>query len=448
MTRSQQRVSCFSIAAALVLMASLLVAPARGAALATGSPPRDVARPELQRLLEQVVAAGAPGVVALVNDGRSGWAGHGDEGWDRDGQERRYGSGVWMGASGVADLRSGRPMRPGDRFRVGSVTKPFVATVVLQLVAEGRLSLSDTVERWLPGVLPYGDQVTVRQLLNHTGGVPDFVLAPIIELYRGNRFRSWAPEELVALIADRPPDFPAGTAWSYSNTDYVLAGLIVERVTGRSLGRELRRRIFRPLRLRDTYFPVNFPFLLWPHSSGYSLDLDSAGVPIEGRLLDFTVYNPSLAWAAGNIVSDVGDLARFFRALLGGRLLPPALLAEMKTPVEVEPGFGYGLGLVVSDSPCGLLYGHDGGIAGFGNIIMNSGEGTHQFANMINATPAPAAVFEPLGQLFEQSLREAFAGEPCATAAAQTQGLQDGQADRLAGRVALRRPAPARTVAR
>jgi len=168
----------------------------------------------------------------------------------------------------------------------------------------------------------------------------------------------------------------------------------------------------------------------------------------RGRLLDFTVYNPSLAWAAGNIVSDVGDLARFFRALLGGRLLPPALLAEMKTPVEVEPGFGYGLGLVVSDSPCGLLYGHDGGIAGFGNIIMNSGEGTHQFANMINATPAPAAVFEPLGQLFEQSLREAFAGEPCATAAAQTQGLQDGQADRLAGRVALRRPAPARTVAR
>ena len=145
MTRSaQQRVSCFSIAAALVLMA-VLVGPARGAASATGSPPRDdAARPELQRLLDQTVAAGAPGVVALVNDGQSGRVGDGDEGWDRDGHERRHGDGVWTGASGVADLRTRRPMRPGDRFRVATVTVPFVATVVLQLVGEGRLSLSDS----------------------------------------------------------------------------------------------------------------------------------------------------------------------------------------------------------------------------------------------------------------------------------------------------------------
>ncbi len=354
MTQSAQRVSCFSIAAALILIA-LFVGPARGAAPSSGSPPRDdAARPELQRLLDQIVAAGAPGVVALVNDGRSGRGGHGDDGWARDGEERRHGDRVWTSASGVADLRTARPMRPNDRFRAGSLTKPFVATVVLQLVAEGKLSLSDTVERWLPGILPYGDQITVRQLLNHTSGVPDNTFVePIVELYTGNRFRSWQPRELVALIADRPPDFAAGTAWSYSNTGYALAGLIVEQVTGHRLGRELKRRIFRPLRLRDTSFPTDFPFLLGRHARGYSLEFDPEVGVIEGPLLDFTVYNPSLAWAAGNIVSDEKDLARFFRALLGGRLLPPAQLAEMKTPFEIEPGFGYGLGLEVSDSPCG-----------------------------------------------------------------------------------------------
>ena len=196
------------------------------------------------------------------------------------GEERRHGDPVWTGASGVADLRTARPMRPNDRFRAGSLTKPFVATVVLQLVAEGRLSLSDTVERWLPGILPYGDQITVRQLLNHTSGVPDNTFVePIVELYTGNRFRSWRPRELVALIADLPPDFAAGTAWSYSNTGYALAGLIVEQVTGHRLGRELKRRIFRPLRLRDTSFPIDFPFLLGRHARGYSLEFD----PERGR---------------------------------------------------------------------------------------------------------------------------------------------------------------------
>ena len=385
-------------------------------------------------------------MVALVNDGRSGRAGHGDEGWARRGDERRHRDGVWTGASGVADLRTARPMRPSDRFR--ALTKPFVATVVLQLVEEGRLSLSDTVERWLPGILPYGDQITVRQLLNHTSGVPDYFFEPFLELYGGNRFRSWRPRELVALIADRPPDFPAGTAWSYSNTGYVLAGLIVERVTGHRLGRELKRRIFRPLRLRDTSFPTDFPFLLGRHARGYSLELDVEQGFIEGPLFDITVYNPSFAWGAGNIVSDVEDLARFFRALLGGRLLPPALLAEMKTPVEIEPGFGYGLGLDVSDSPCGPLFGHSGSIPGFLNTMLSSEDGTHQFGAMMNANEPPAAVWEPVDLMVERGIREAFAGEPCAAAAPQARALQDGQAHRLREDVAPRRPADARPVPR
>ena len=318
----------------------------------------------------------------------------------------------------MADLRTRRPIRPEHRFRVASVTKPFVATVMLQLVAERRLSLQDTVERWLPGILPYGDRITIRQLLNHTSGVPDYVDAPIVELYSGDRLRSWRPRELVALVAGRPPDFPAGTAWSYSNTGYVLAGLIIERAARNRLGRELDRRIFRPLGLRDTSMPTEFPFLVGPHTRGYSLQFDADLNPIEGTLFDITDYNPSLAWAAGNIVSNVDDLAAFFRGLLGGRLLPAELLAEMTTPIEIEPGYGYGLGLEVLDGPCGPLYGHSGSIPGFSNIVLNSEDAKRQVAIMLNADVMPAAVQEPIGRVFEHAFGEAFPGEPCSGVAA------------------------------
>jgi D-alanyl-D-alanine carboxypeptidase len=399
MSRAVQRVLFLWVAA---MSLALVAAPARAVGVDRWEPQRHPApRPELQQRLEQVVAAGAPGVVALVNDdSRSG-----------------HRHGIWTAATGVADLRSGRPMRPEDRFRAGSQTKTFVATVVLQLVGEGRLSLSDTVERWLPGILPYGDRITVRQLLNHTAGVPDYALIPKRDLYQGIRFRSWTPRELVALVADQPQLFPAGSVWSYSNTNYVLAGLIVEAVTGHSLRAELARRIFRPLRLRDTYFPVNFPFLVGPHARGYSLDLDDDLNPIEGPLLDVTVFNPSGIWATGNLVSNEQDLARFYRGLLGGRLLSGALLAEMKRPFPVFPGFGYGLGLFVVDTPCGTVFGHEGGTPGFDNWLLTSDDGSRQFGVMINADDAPAAVSEPFMTLaLDQGIREAFSGQPCAAA--------------------------------
>jgi D-alanyl-D-alanine carboxypeptidase len=332
---------------------------------------------ELRRLLDQIVAAGAPGAAARVRDEQ----------------------GVTQAASGVADLRSGRPMRPWLHYRVASVTKPFVATVVLQLVAEGRLSLSDTVERWLPGILAYGDQVTVRQLLDHTSGVPDYEAIGLRTLYgsRPGRFRVWTPQELVALVADQPPDFPPGTAWRYSNTGYVLAGMIVEAATGHKLGQELARRIFRPLGLRDTFFPVNAPGLPGPRSRGYSLPLGAE----EGPLLDFTIFNPSVAWGSGNLISNLGDLERFFRALLGGRLLPPRLLAAMTTPVPTgRPGFGYGLGLRVIETPAGRLLGHEGAIPGFNNIVLSTKDGRRQLGVMMNEEFATPAVYEAFNQVF------------------------------------------------
>ena len=344
---------------------------------------------EVQRLLDQLVAAGAPGAAAWIHD--------------------EHGS--VQAASGVGDLRARRPMRPGLHFRAGSLTKSLVATVVLQLVAEGRLSLPDTLERWLPAILPYGDRVTIHQLLNHTSGVPDYWATVERTLYgsRQGRLRAWTPQALVGLVAGQPPGFPPGTAWSYSNTGYVLLGLIVETATGNTLAGELGRCIFGPLGLRDTLLPGNSPGIPSPASRGYSLPLSPQGEVITGPLLGFTAQNPSWAWAAGALVSTLEDLGHFFRALLGGRLLPPRLLAEMLSTITVPPSSvplplydRYGLGLLEVETPAGRLVGNVGGIPGFLSIVLSTADGRQQLGVMINVLAAPDPVYEAFTQLFRE----------------------------------------------
>ena len=179
------------------------------------------------------------------------------------------------------------------------MTKTFTAIVALQLVAEGRLSLDDTVASRLPGALPYGDRVTLRELLNHTSGVPDDVPAALREVFFGDPLRLWTPRDQLALVRDRPPRFAPGTSWAYSNTDYVLVGLMIERVTGRRLEDEVRERIVRPLDLRHTSFPVRSPGLGGRGARGYSLPLGPDGAPRPGALRDVTRLSPSFAWARG-----------------------------------------------------------------------------------------------------------------------------------------------------
>jgi D-alanyl-D-alanine carboxypeptidase len=220
----------------------------------------------------------------------------------------------------------------------------------------------------------------------------------------------------VALVADQPPLFPPGATYSYSNTNYVLAGLIVETATGRTLRQELTGRIIRPLRLRDTFFPINRPTIPGRNTRGYSLPLSEQGPVLDGPLLDFTVYNPSLAWAAGNLVSDLGDLARFFRALLGGRLLPPRLLAEMTTTVPIGQGAGYGLGLLVLDTPCGRLIGHDGGIPGFITIVLSTQDGRRQLGVMVNQFFTTPAVDQAYSQVVVEIAMRLLEGGPCGPA--------------------------------
>jgi D-alanyl-D-alanine carboxypeptidase len=328
--------------------------------------------------LRAVTDAGMPGVFAEVRDGRA----------------------IWRGASGVADLATGRPIRPEFPHRVGSVNKTLVATALLQLVAERRLSLDAPVRRYLPHPVPAG--MTVRMLLNQTGGLNDydhvlFATAEDIEKYQHTTIK---PVELVRIGLAEPPVGAPGERHYYANTNYILAGLLLERITRRPAAVELTRRILRPLGMRRSYFPGTAPRIEGAHSAGY--------LPwIDGTLRDFSVYNMSWVWAAGELVSTTADLNRFFRALLGGRLLRPAELAEMRRTVPADPanpdGVRYGLGLVSVPLPGVSAWGHDGVVFGYETMSLHSADGRRQVTVALNAShysapgqpnPVGAALFD------------------------------------------------------
>ncbi|MFY9578120.1 MAG: serine hydrolase domain-containing protein [Gaiellaceae bacterium] len=311
---------------------------------------------QLQRALDQVVATGVPGAVLLVRDGE---------------RTTRL-------TSGYGSLRPRTRMRAGDRFRVGSITKTFVATVALQLVGEQKLGLEDTVERWLPGVVPNGTHITVRQLLNHTSGLFDYGgdRRFVADAFR-HPLKNWTPRRIVAIATAHKPRFAPGAGWSYSDTNYYVLGLIIEAATKHSLAGELRHRIFAPLRLHDTSFPTG-PRIAGHYAHGYFLR------PLQ----DVSVGSPSVQWAAGALVSNADDLARFYRALLDGRLLRADLLRAMETVVTPAPDFSYGLGLMKLREPCGSVWGHTGGSPGYVANALNSKDGTRQVVVFVNATAA------------------------------------------------------------
>ena len=335
MVRSRCAISeIFAVAVAVVILAAWATVAAsagdgqHGTAVVSAKPER----PLLQTKLDAVVAAGAPGVLALVSDGVAGW---------------RNGTNAWLGSSGLADIEAARPMDPSLRFRVGSVTKPFVATVALQLVREHKLSLDDTVEEWLPGSF-------VRRRCDPPQSPQPHKRHPRLPLPAALRDLLREPVPLVDARGSRRAGIGCCSTLPcrhasvlYSNTDYVLVGMMIERTVHDNLANELERRIFRPLQLDNTSFPFDESEIPAPSSRGYSLALDSRFRPIEGRLYDFTSINPSGSWAAGSITSTVTDLSRFFHGLLKGRLLPPDLLDQMTTTLPgATSGTRYGLGLV------------------------------------------------------------------------------------------------------
>jgi D-alanyl-D-alanine carboxypeptidase len=373
-SRAVFRVALACMAAATLVAASALAAPTTVAG-----------EKDLQYGVDALVAAGAPGAILLV----------------RDGSRATHFTG------GFGDVARKTAMHPGDHYKIASLTKTYTATVVLQLVGEGKLRLRDTVERWQPGLVPNGGKITIRQLLNHTSGIFDFEADPrVVKPYLSGKFgHYWAPRQLVEMAVSHKPLFAPGKTphSSYSNTNYVIAGLIVEAVTGRSIGAELKRRIFQPLGLRETTYPTK-PGLPRPYAHGYLV----AGKP---PAIDVSGISPSLSPASGAIVSNAQDVADFYRALLSGRLLRADLLKAMKTTISAGekvdiPGQRYGLGLELFPTSCGDALGHNGVVPGYLTFAFSSANGRRQAVLMVNhdAASLPRAA----GQQFFKLIDNAF----------------------------------------
>lgn len=287
-------------------------------------------------------------------------------------------TGVLAEVSGTARARAGAV--PWDaKHRIASTTKAFVATVVLQLAGEGKIGLDDKVDQWLPGLVAAngndGKKITVRQLLGHKSGLPDYLddhpleKATTPEEFRRERFRAYRPEQLVAMALQHPPVFqPEEDKWAYSNTNYVLAEMIIEQATGAPWQQAVHERIVEPLGLKDTILTGTSAYLPSPRLAPHKR------LQPGGPQVDVSTYVAGHGDAS--IISTTSDVNRFFRALLGGRLLKPAQLAEMQktTPAEQykpvwdEPG--YGLGLMKRTTSCGEVVWFHGG--GFLNAITDN----------------------------------------------------------------------------
>ncbi|BAH44624.1 D-stereospecific peptide hydrolase precursor [Brevibacillus brevis NBRC 100599] len=293
---------------------------------------------------------------------------------------------TWGYAAGVANLSTKKPMKTDFRFRIASVTKTFTATVVLQLAAENRLNLDDSIENWLPGVIQGNGydakQITIRQLLNHTSGIAEYSRSEEADFFKNTK-KSFTAEELVKLGLSLPPDFAPGKGWSYSNTGYVLLGILIEKVTGNSYAEEIENRIIEPLELSNTFLPGNSSVIPGTnHARGYF----QPNGAIE--LIDVTYYNPSIGSSAGDMISTADDLNKFFSSLLSGKLLKEQQLKQMFTTVPTGSAeiIGYGLGIYETKLPNGVsIWGHSGGIPGFSTFAGGTLGGKHTIAVNLNS---------------------------------------------------------------
>ncbi|MGV9847774.1 serine hydrolase domain-containing protein [Streptomyces sp. NPDC003442] len=365
------------LAAALVL--GVVAGPAVPPALAAASSPADTSSataatpsgiPELEAAIADLPTSDA--TAALVRVGGT--------------------EGVWRGSSGVHDLTTNRPADPAGRFRAGSVTKVFTAAVALQLAAEGTLDLDRTARSYLPELIPasYG-KVTVRQLLNHTHGIPAADLpGNTVEERYADRFRIHDPEDMVRSATSKEREFPPGEKQHYLNIGYTIAALVVERVTGDSYEHQVTRRILKPLGLRDTYLPGKDPRIAGPHNHGYqTMRLDDGTTGPR----DVSVWGPTDGWAAGDIISTTADLERFTKALFQGRVVRGPLLREMFTLPKVadfitgDPA-AYSVGLSMKKLGGREVWGKSGSRWGYNTGITSTRDGSRTLVYSVNSTDA------------------------------------------------------------
>jgi len=296
-------------------------------------------------------------------------------------------------ASGVSDPASGAPMKPTDIMFSGSTGKTFVAGVALQLVDEGELALDLPISRFFGGTawlerLPNHDRITVRHLLSHTSGLPRYVEKTVFwEDLAAEPDRVWQPLELLAYIFDEPPVHPAGDGWAYSDTNFIVLGMIIEQITGNTVYEEVERRFIAPLGLTRTAPSTSrrLPGLI----QGCSGDSPMFDFPAHPLVDGVYFINPQFEWTGGGFVSNVLDLARWLGALLGGDLLSEATRREMQRPADQAAlqaeGESYGLGLQIWTSPSGLVYGHGGIFPGHQTQIEYSSAHDFCLALQINA---------------------------------------------------------------
>jgi len=323
---------------------------------------------EVEQLADAAIAAGIPGLsVAIMRDGQT----------------------VTI-ARGAADLQNGSAVTAQHRFRMGSIAKSFVASMILQLVDEGALGLDDSLERWLPGMLPASSTVTIEQLLRQESGIFDHAnderhLAPYIQ---GDMEFFWEPAELVALSNAHPPDFEPGERWAYSNTNYLLLGMIVEKLEGESLANVAQRRIASPVGLTETTMEIDSD-MEEPFARGYLVGLGP-------ELVDTTRISSSAVFGHGNLVSTPLDIARFYRALARGEVVSEALLPSM---VSLDPHVPseYAMGLYRFDEffRCGTFVGHDGQTPGYDNIGYTTLDGRRQVVVSVSSSTTDDKAGEP-----------------------------------------------------
>lgn len=277
---------------------------------------------------------------------------------------------IWVGAGGFSELRIHKPMQTDMKFRIASNTKQLVSIIVLQLMEEGKLKLDDTVEKYLPGLLPNGNEITIRQLLNHTSGIFTFNM-DIWYGIRGklnlNSKKAISPERCVKIALRHKPYFKPGEPgkWHYSNTNYTILGLIIEKLEGKPLHQILNERIFFPLHMMQTYLPSGDSVLLQePYAHGYAKN--------KKRAKDQSVLHPSRGWASGGVIATAEDLLKYTNAYMSGNLLKDSSMKEMLKVANPQGDSisGYGLGLYINKIPNGgrMIF-HSGSIRGYVSFI-------------------------------------------------------------------------------
>ena len=357
-----------------VLAVPLAAAIALGAAGGTASaaPSKDETT-HLKSRAQGLVDAGYPAALAAVSDAKGESAGV---------------------AVGKGNLETGQAPPMDGEVRIGSNTKTFVAVVVMQMVQEGKVGLDEPIETYLPGLIKGegidGSKITVRQLLQHTSGLPEYTdttpgRSDIFQI----KDHYIPPRDLLDTALGKPAAFEPGTQWAYTNTNYVVLGMLVERVSQRPVGEQIDQRIIKKLGLSHTYFPApGDRSIKGTHPQGYHLSA-------EGKLGDMTEMDPAWAWAAGAMVSTPSELNTFFQAVFDGRLLTQSSIDEMKNGAvdassRLGPGTVYGLGLIGRSLTCGgTSWGHGGTIHGY---QTNNAVGPDGTAAIFAVTALPSAI--------------------------------------------------------